>query len=373
MRVDCRWEAIIDCIARLHVSPLSAAGARQVDRRARVRMTDLVSILIPAYNSARWLEECVGSALAQTWPRKEIIIVDDGSKDDTLAVARRFEGPTVKVVTQANGGAPAARNHALRLAQGDYIQWLDADDVLHPQKIELQLSAGARERSTRTLLTSAWGKFFFRTAKASFEPDSLWQDHSPIGWILTRFSDNVWMNPAPWLMSRQLSDLAGPWDARLAKSGDDDGEYICRVAAASDAVRFVPQAKCYYRIGTVGSLNWNMESNDEALDSLLLSLQLATRTLLAMEDSERTRRAAVTHLRTFASYFYASDARFFAQLAGMAAELGGELEPPSLGWKYAPMQSLLGPKVTKELMRNWRAAKLIARRNLDWYLYRAGV
>ena len=336
-------------------------------------MKPLVSILIPAYNSSRWLNECVSSALAQTWPRTEIIIVDDGSKDDTLAVARRFESPAVKVVTEANMGAPGARNHAPSLAQGDYIQWLDADDALHPKKIALQLAASAQERSPLTLLTSSWGKFFFRTAKASFEPDSLWQDHSPIGWILASFNHNVWMNPAVWLVSRQLTDVAGPWDTRLAKSGDDDGEYICRVAAASDRVRFVEQAKCFYRIGTVGSLNWNMETNEQALDSLLLSLQLATRTLLAMEDSERTRRAAVSHLRTFASYFYASDARFFSRPQLLAAELGGELEPPSLGWKYAPVQALLGSKFAKELMRNWRAAKLIARRNLDWYLYRAGV
>ena len=109
-------------------------------------MTELVSILIPAYNASRWLTECVESALAQTWAHKEIIIVDDGSKDDTLAVARRYESRAVKVVTQANTGAPEARNHALRLAQGDYIQWLDADDVLHPQKIKLQLAAGAPDR-----------------------------------------------------------------------------------------------------------------------------------------------------------------------------------------------------------------------------------
>ena len=83
-----------------------------------------------------------------------------------------------------------------------------------------------------------------------------------------------------------------------------------------------------YRIGTAGSLNWTMETNEQALESLLLSLQLATRTLLSMENSARTRHAAVSHLRTFASYFYASDARYITQLKAMAAELGGTLEPP---------------------------------------------
>ena len=240
-------------------------------------MRNLVSILIPAYNSARWLRDSVSSALAQTWARKEVIIVDDGSKDNTLALARTFESPIVKVVAQQNMGAPDARNTALSYAQGDYIQWLDADDVLHPQKIEAQLKGADDGQRSLTLLTSSWGKFFFRTSAASFRPDALWQDHTPVGWIVTRFTEKAWMNPAVWLVSRRLTDLTGPWDSRLAKSGDDDGEYICRVAAASDRVKFVEEARCYYRIGTVGSLNWNMEARAAVLKSLLLSLHLATK------------------------------------------------------------------------------------------------
>jgi glycosyltransferase involved in cell wall biosynthesis len=334
---------------------------------------ELVSILIPAYNASRWLADSVGSALAQTWPDKEIIIVDDGSMDDTLAVARSFEAPNVKVVTQANTGAPGARNHALRLAQGDYIQWLDSDDVLHPEKIERQMSHTGNGKSERLLLTCAWGKFFFRTAKASFSQDALWRDLSAIDWILARFNHSVWMNPAVWLVSRRLTELAGPWDSRLARSGDDDGEYICRVVAASDGVKFVEDARCYYRIGTIGSLNWNMESNDTALDSLLLSLQLCTRTLIKLEDSERTRQAALSHLRMFASYFYGSDGRHVERLQAIAAEFGGRVEPPRMGAKYYPLELVLGARRTKRFIRNWRAAKLLARRELDRYLHRAGV
>ena len=75
-------------------------------------MRPLVSILIPAYNSEEWLAQTLRSAMAQTWDRKEIIVVDDGSKDGTLAVARSFESDIVKVFTQPNQGASAARNNA---------------------------------------------------------------------------------------------------------------------------------------------------------------------------------------------------------------------------------------------------------------------
>ena len=104
-------------------------------------MKPLVSILIPAYNAERWIADAIRSALAQTWPNKEIIVVDDGSADQTLQVARGFASKSVLVTTQPNRGAAAARNHAFSLGQGDYIQWLDADDLLAPDKVSLQMEA----------------------------------------------------------------------------------------------------------------------------------------------------------------------------------------------------------------------------------------
>jgi GT2 family glycosyltransferase len=335
-------------------------------------MKPLVSILIPAYNSERWLAETLNSAIAQTWQRKEIIVVDDGSRDRTFEIASRFEARNVKVVKQANAGAPAARNAALGHAQGDYVQWLDADDVLHPEKIERQMIRVSDDRSGKTLLTSAWGKFFFRTSSARFEPDSLWRDHTAVDWILTRLRDNVWMNPAVWLVSRRLTDQAGAWDSRLASSGDDDGEYVCRLAAASEAVRFIPDARCYYRIGTVGSLNWNMEASAKSLESLLLSLQLTMGHLLALEDSARTRQAALQQLRTLSGCFYGASEPYVARLAALAHSLGGEIEPPRASWKYQPFEAVMGPRATRALIRNWRATKLLTRRNLDLCLHRLG-
>src|SRR6266513_205442 len=103
-------------------------------------MSDLVSILIPAYNAEAWIREAIESALDQTWQNKEIMVVADGSCDRTLQVARSFESKVVKVPTQANHGVCAARNRLLQLAQGDHLQWLDADDIIAPDKIALQLT-----------------------------------------------------------------------------------------------------------------------------------------------------------------------------------------------------------------------------------------
>lgn len=334
-------------------------------------MSDLVSILIPAYKAERLVADTVRSAENQTWPRKEIIVVDDGSPDKTYEVAKRFQSASVKVVRQDNGGAPAARNTALSLAQGDYIQWLDADDLLHPEKISRQLQDADSGVKSRTFLTCSWGKFFWNTSRADFVRDSLWRDHTPTDWILTKFADNVWMNPAVWLVSRKLTDLAGPWDIRLARSGDDDGEYVCRVVQHSDNVRFMESAKCYYRIGTVGSLNWNMESSSESLRSLVLSLKLSIEHLLQMEDSERSRQASMRYLRAFLQYFYGCDDSLYAELRDFANDrLGSDLEAPSVSWKYRPLEAIAGPAFTKKAIANWRGTKMLLRGRIEQMLPR---
>ena len=130
-------------------------------------MQPLVSILIPALDAINWIADTLRSALAQTWQQKEVIVVDDGSTDQTAAIAQQFQNDGVRVyATQKNQGAAAARNKAFSLSQGDYIQWLDADDLLAHDKIARQLEALGSSGSKRTLLSSAWGRFDYRHYRA---------------------------------------------------------------------------------------------------------------------------------------------------------------------------------------------------------------
>jgi len=143
----------------------------------------LVSILIPAYNAQEFVADAIRSAIAQTWEPKEIIVVDDGSKDQTLTIAKQFEAASVRVTTQKNSGAAAARNKAFSLSHGAYIQWLDADDLLSPDKIARQMAVLDQDGSKRTLLSSAWGNFMYRPYRAEFIPTPLWADLSPAEWL----------------------------------------------------------------------------------------------------------------------------------------------------------------------------------------------
>ena len=104
-------------------------------------MSELVSVLIPAYNSESMVGDAIESALAQTHPTVEVVVVDDGSTDGTLGAARRYEDDRVRVFQQENAGACAARNRALAEARGEYVKFLDADDLLALDAIEAQLDA----------------------------------------------------------------------------------------------------------------------------------------------------------------------------------------------------------------------------------------
>ncbi len=97
----------------------------------------LVSVIIPTYNRAQYLPEAVESVLGQTYTNIEVIVVDDGSDDDTRERLRPYEG-RIRYVYTENGGPARARNRGMKMAKGRYIAFLDSDDLYYPQKIELQ-------------------------------------------------------------------------------------------------------------------------------------------------------------------------------------------------------------------------------------------
>jgi len=307
-------------------------------------MIPLVSILIPAYNAEPWIADTIASALAQTWPRTEIIIVDDGSTDRTLRVARRFASGTVSVVTQENHGAAATRNRAFSLCQGDYIQWLDADDLLAPDKISRQMEAIDPERDKRTLLSAAWGYFIHRPHRAHFSPTALWSDLSPSEWLIRKMEQNLHMQTATWLVSRALTVAAGPWDTRLL--GDDDGEYFCRVLLQSDGVRFSPAAKVFYRMSGSGRLSY-IGRSARKMEAQFHSMQLHIRYLLSIEDSARARAACVKYLQTWLITFYPAKLDIVNRAERLAADLGGRLHTPRLSWKYEWVRRLFGWRLAK--------------------------
>jgi glycosyltransferase involved in cell wall biosynthesis len=170
----------------------------------------LVSVVVPAYNSAGTLEQTVRSVLGQTVRDLETIIVDDGSSDDTLAVARAIEDPRVRVLTRENGGASAARNTGIEQAKGTWVAFVDSDDVWLPEKLERQLTYLDAHPDVHAVQTGAFivdadlRVLHVRACKPS--QDALWE---------TLLFQNLPAFPSTVMIRRSKLEEIGFFDTRL--------------------------------------------------------------------------------------------------------------------------------------------------------------
>ena len=308
-------------------------------------MSPLVSIIVPCYNAGRWLAETLESALAQTWPGKEIIVINDGSTDGSLAVAQQFAARGVRVIDQPNRGASAARNHGLRVARGEFIQFLDADDLVSPDKVAAQIAL-LRTRPAGTVATCAWGRFQTDPTTAQFVDTAVFRDFAPVDFLVLAGDTGAMMHPSCWLLPRAVAERAGPWDESL--SLNDDGEYFCRVLLASAGMAFCPAGRSCYRSGLPGSLS--QQRGEHARRSQFRSLELITTHLRAAEDSPRTRRAAANYYQRFVYDFFPAPTDLMKAAAIRITALGGStLSIPPMGPKTRMLAALLGWKNVSRL------------------------
>ncbi len=119
------------------------------------RKEPLVSIIIPVYNGANYMREAIDSALAQTYPNIEVIVVNDGSTDDTEKIALSY-GDKIRYFSKENGGVATALNLAIQKSKGDYISWLSHDDVYYPNKIERQIKEIIVQKNPDLISYSDW-------------------------------------------------------------------------------------------------------------------------------------------------------------------------------------------------------------------------
>ncbi|HTU66384.1 MAG TPA: glycosyltransferase [Steroidobacteraceae bacterium] len=119
--------------------------------------SELVSIIIAAYNCEAFIGAALETCLRQTHPKVEVVVVNDGSKDGTGEILKRYGG-RIRVIEQKNGGLANARNTGVREARGEYIAWMDADDLVHPEKVATQVAA-FRARPDLVLVSSDFSAF----------------------------------------------------------------------------------------------------------------------------------------------------------------------------------------------------------------------
>ena len=307
-------------------------------------MEPVVSVCIPCHNAGRYLEAALESVYAQTWTRCEVILVDDGSTDDSLAIARRYEPRGLRVVTQPNRGQAAACNHALRLATGDYVKFFDADDLLSPDMIERQVLA-LRDKPG-SVAYSEWARFYSEPSEAEFIARPGWHDAAPADWLVEIWSDALpMMQCGQFLVPRDLLARTGGWNESLSLT--NDFEFFARVVTASAGIVFTPGARLYYRSGLPGSLSRRRTAR--AWQSAFDSATLGTAHLLRLEDSPRTRRVAAAILQQLIYDMYPAMPSLVADLEKRIAALGGTDLPPLGGRAFQLVSRLVGWKLARRL------------------------
>jgi hypothetical protein len=203
----------------------------------------LVSTIVPVYNRPRQLREAVESALAQDYRPIEIVIVDDGSTDGTTATASalaKTHSGIVRVVQQANAGPGAAREKGRTLAKGEFIQYLDSDDLLLPGKFSAQVVALRADPRADV----AYGITYLRDAAGRRDDKPHKRTGERIANMFPAFVMSRWWETATPLYRRTATDAAGPW---TTLSLEEDWEYDCRVAAVGGRLAWVPKPVSEHR------------------------------------------------------------------------------------------------------------------------------
>ena len=270
------------------------------------------SILMPAFNAENTLKATLQSCIAQGADViEDIIVVDDHSTDGTQSafheIANQHPEFNWRLEASPRKGACSARNHALEVSTGQFIQWLDADDILGPGKIATQL--GRLKTHPKALVTSPFRPFAGNPKTGCISDPRDWK-------LSTRQSSTDWMAqdpmciPACWLGSRELMIKAGPWDESLLVN--QDGEFFCRVIAESKEVLFDDSVEVFYRREGGGVSRFTAEK----ADSLWRSIESMESIAFGLENSERMRQMISNRIQHFiyTAYPHAKATRKKAQL-----------------------------------------------------------
>lgn len=314
-----------------------------------------VSIIIPCFNSERFLKETVESALRQSRAPDEIIVVDDGSTDESWNVIRGFGGQ-VRAVRQSNAGASAARNRGTLLASGDYIQYLDADDLLEREALARKLAVA--EANGADLVYGDWRRFRDRS-------DGIREWGSTVARAITDVDPDLelaafgdfWCPPAALLYRRSLVDRIGGWHADLPII--QDARFLQDAVMLGAKVVRVPEVLAFYREPRPGSLSQQGAlrlKRDVLVNACEIEDRWSARGVLTARRAQCLKRL----YQEMARWFFWRDASLFRlSMIRMEGIPSGQWR----GWETvaARLASLLGIRLTRCLLAPARLVKSIAR------------
>jgi glycosyltransferase involved in cell wall biosynthesis len=244
----------------------------------------LVSIIIPCYNAEQWLSEAIESCLQQTYPHIEVIVINDGSTDKSLEIIKSYAGKII-VENLPNQGGNHARNRGFALSRGEYIQYLDADDYILPEKIERQVEF--LESTGADVVYGDWrhqrhlpdGTFLLEKIEvAEAQTD-----------ILASLLSNWWVALSALLYKRSAVAKTSGWDEALTAAQDRD----FFISVVMNQAQVVYQPGCYSIYRRYGSVTVSTSSKSRWLKNHSLVLDRTEKLLLQQNKLSHTYRHAL--------------------------------------------------------------------------------
>ncbi|WP_026903757.1 glycosyltransferase family 2 protein [Pedobacter glucosidilyticus] len=214
----------------------------------------LVSIIIPIYNAEPFLQDTLECAINQVYKKIELILIDDHSTDKSWSIAYKYQSLHSNIILKRNKGkgAAAARNYGFQLSKGEFIQYLDADDVISPEKIASQIDfIKQNEITSRALIGCYWQRFSnsIDYKIGPINPCLNKLSYSEEEWLLSRTE----MPPITWLVHRTLISETSGWNESLTRN--DDGDFFYRIISKTDQVVIIPKVLSFYRNHNLPSLS----------------------------------------------------------------------------------------------------------------------
>jgi glycosyltransferase involved in cell wall biosynthesis len=303
-------------------------------------MKPLVSVVVPSYNMARFVPLTVESALTQDYPRVEVIVVDDGSTDGSLEALRRFGG-RINLIEQTNSGACAARNRGLRESRGEFIAFLDCDDLWEPSKLTRCVDALLARPSASMVHSYAYwidadGRVF---GPPRFAP-------KPDGRVFEALARGNFVTNSTPVCRRAAVEAAGGWDESIFTTADWD--MWLRLAKTGE-VAFLPELLARTRVASY----YNARNIERTRREWLFVLDKHSRDI-----PPHAREASLVEMERYLSRLHAANGDYPSALR--AARAGLHRAPASSELRLLAAIYALGSTVNRLLARLWDCYTLLS-------------
>jgi glycosyltransferase involved in cell wall biosynthesis len=306
----------------------------------------LISVIIPVYNAERYLKESIESVINQTYPNKEIIIVDDCSSDSSYEIAKSYESNIVSVYKLGhNSGQSNTSNYGIEKSKGTYIKLFDADDLMNKEHLMNQYLA-IKDRPL--CIAAGQIKRFFNndTDTALHEPLATWRNLFPLDWLLVDKGKGLgMMQCGMFLIPKKILNKAGYWDTSLSMI--NDLEFFSRVLLHAEEIIFTEAAIVYYRSGNKGSLSNHLSTT--SLKSAYLAMLKTTNLILSRESSIRSSQVLTMYWADWAYIFYGLNKRLYLAAIVEYNKLTGKAYCPENSGYTKISDSIIGWKLTKRI------------------------